>query len=454
MVQDDDERGEQRNRMPPRASALRSVLARGGNSPSAAALAFKDRLGRRIPKFSKQDSKEAGRGSGSGGRGLRAATRGRGLGRDKPGLRPPVQHSDSISSDDGGGESPRGRGATVSDDEASSNSRDMSPAPGDDRETDDGDDFSEEAGGYPDDLRLRHYAGRGIGSGGGGAGSSALTVDDTKHNRSQLSGHLRRLSSTARSLRWPNSNATSSETTANNRKKAASAGNRPGAIITTAATTTANSPAGIGAEASPGGDESAPIHASNNDYKKGQRRQSIFRSLATRRQNEEQRGPGKTREGGAAPTRPGGLSPTASSHRGTPRLEHRRMPLWRRIGGWDKLDDAAGDYEGAVVSGAGRPAVGAVENVLYGWFGGLVARPWPGAGLALLPDSDVKVSEALGVWGCRRSLGVRVLHLSHLYRERKVGHIFYVHDTNVYSVFSCLLPDTCGTIRRSLHRVI
>lgn len=225
-----------------------------------------------------------------------------------------------------------------------------------------------------------------------------------KHQRSQLSGHLRRLSSSARSLGWSNSSITSGETAAaaaTNRQKAATAGNRPGTTITT---TTASSPAGVGTGASLRGDENAPIHTSNSNYKRAQRKQSMFRSLATRRQNEEQRVPGKKTEGAAEQTTgPRGSSPTASSHRGTPRLGHRRMPPWRRLGGWDKLDDAAGDHDGTVVSGAGRPAVGAVENVLYGWFGGVVARPWSGVGLARLPDGDVKVSGVLGVrevWGC------------------------------------------------------
>ena len=429
IADDGDKRGEQKNPVQPKTSALRSVLARGGNSPSAAALAFKDRLGRRISKFSFQDSKET---SSSGG-GLRAA-RGRGLGRDKPGFRPPVQHSDSISSDEGRDENPRGRD-TTSGDEASSNGDEASPAPGDDRETgDDDNDDRSEGGGHPYDPRMRHHAARGIESGGGGAVTSTPSVDYTKHRRHQLTGHLRQLNSSARSLRWSNTNITSSETTATNRKTATTGKrrlpqkgkgeasvslappsynarsssstttsreerDRPGAIITN---TSSSSPTGVGTGASLRGDESTPIHTSNNN-KRGQRKRSIFRGLAIRRQNEDQRVLGKMER--PAPTGPGGLSPTSSSHRGTPRLEHQSMLPWRRVGGWDKLDDAAGDHEGTVVSGMGRPAVGTVENVLYGWFGGLVARPWSGVGLALLPDCDVKVRGALGVGvrGCEMS---------------------------------------------------
>ncbi|CAN0558702.1 unnamed protein product, partial [Ectocarpus sp. 12 AP-2014] len=76
------------------------------------------------------------------------------------------------------------------------------------------------------------------------------------------------------------------------------------------------------------------------------------------------------------------------------------VPSWRRLvgglDGWGSLDDA-GDNEVAPVSGVGRPAAGMVENAVYGWFGGIVGRTWPRAGLALRPvvdDEDAKQMRA------------------------------------------------------------
>lgn len=58
---------------------------------------------------------------------------------------------------------------------------------------------------------------------------------------------------------------------------------------------------------------------------------------------------------------------------------------WRGlISGWGPLDETSED-EMAAVSGVGRPAAGRMENAMYGWFGGIVGRAWPGIGLALRP---------------------------------------------------------------------
>ena len=390
----------------PKASALRSVLARGGNSSSAAAIAIKDRLGR-IPQFGFQ-AKEGGGGA------LRVK-RGRGLGREKPGLRPPVQHSDSLSSDEGVREDARGGGTALGDEATLDGEEERSLVPGESRGREDDDGGSDEGEHPDDDTRTHgHRTGRGIGESGDGVAASTPAVD-TKRQSSPLTSHLRRLNPGARSLRSSNSNNTGSSGTTSGKAatgkrrrpdKGASSSpaspsyGRSGSSPTTseeerdrpAASNTGPSVVEMGAPL--WAESSAPI--SNNDH--GQRKRSILHGLrGMRRRGLEQRKPRKTE--GAAPPSPGDSTSAGSSRRSTPRPGHQRMLPWRRGGGWDKLDDG-GNHEGMLVSGKGRPAVGAVENFLYGWFGGLVARPWPGVGLALLPDCDLEVRTRLGVGVC------------------------------------------------------
>lgn len=89
-------------------------------------------------------------------------------------------------------------------------------------------------------------------------------------------------------------------------------------------------------------------------------------------------------------------SPSPSRAGGAPLLERRQermLPSWQRlVGGWGRLGDTS-EHEMAVVSGVGRPAAGMLENTMYGWFGRVVGRAWPGVGLALNPvvtDKDAK----------------------------------------------------------------
>lgn len=66
--------------------------------------------------------------------------------------------------------------------------------------------------------------------------------------------------------------------------------------------------------------------------------------------------------------------------------------LPRLVSGWGRLGDSD-EHEMAVVSGVGRPAAGMLENTMYTWFGGIIGRAWPGAGLALNPvvsDKEIK----------------------------------------------------------------
>ena len=58
---------------------------------------------------------------------------------------------------------------------------------------------------------------------------------------------------------------------------------------------------------------------------------------------------------------------------------------WRRL--LHRRDDSEEFRDPKIppVSGTGRSTAGRLENVLYGWLGGVVGRSWPGMGLALLP---------------------------------------------------------------------
>lgn len=92
----------------------------------------------------------------------------------------------------------------------------------------------------------------------------------------------------------------------------------------------------------------------------------------------------------------GGDGSTGRSPHTGAALQQSTLPSWPRVkrswGGWGSLGDSGG-AEVAPVSGMGRPAAGALENALYGWFGGVVGRNWPGVGLAAGPLVDEEDSK-------------------------------------------------------------
>lgn len=363
----------------PKPSAFRSMLGGGGASGT---LALTGRLGRLRKLDSNQNKASSGglRREGSGlvqrlGRGKRL----RGGAR----ARPPVQHSESLSSGEEGtqGSSERDINMSSGDDmmsPVSSNGQGFLSSPGG-MTTNSSDDDPE-----PDSPRRRTNARNG-GSGGAAHSKSLLSAGKTVSHASQLKRGLLRL--TGRTPRQPpvprvstssnSSSATSEEEGSGEQEDRAEFATSPGRSVATP--------------------ESSLLDSSNLG-KKGQ--------LSTG--GAPRRGLGRTKQDeGSSPGQPrttvsrgGGGGSTGRSSRSGVESAHRRhgwgVPSWRRLvgglGGWDSLDDA-GEHEVAPVSGVGRPAAGMVENAMYGWFGGIVGRTWPRAGLALRPvvdDEDAK----------------------------------------------------------------
>lgn len=352
-------------------------MLRGGAS---GALALKDRLGRLRRRGSDSD----------GGRLLRLG-RGNRLRGDKAGSRPPVQHSESLSSDEGTKAS--GSTKTASDDHmispGSSNGKGFVSSPGG-LATSSSDDSAK---GYDEEGGLESRR-KGTGEGGGGVAKTNSLAGNTTPQASQLRNGLFRL--THRKPRQPPAPRLS---TPSDSSSAPSTGEED---------TERDHP---GADSPPKSRVVVGVPLLANRLSREQQPNRIGR----KRHGNSSRGRQRMLTGTeiATPGSDSDSEPTSRSSRadGVPLRERRRewmLPSWQRsVGGWGRLSDA-GEHELAVVSGVGRPAAGMVENAMYGWFGGVVGRTWPGVGLALNPvvsDKDAKQvisSSATGFVGCSR----------------------------------------------------
>lgn len=363
----------------PKTSPFRSILAKGGGSSSAAALALKAKLGR-MPKFNFQERARAmsvsrgQRGDPSGGGWVGKTTR------------PPIQHSDSLDSDEGtkgsGGRSTASEDATS----VSLDGQDLSSAQSDEQSATS---YFEERSG---ELRRDHR---------GGTPSSRAT-DAPSHHASQLGERLRRLTPTVRGLRWSSKHKSELADNTSHRKDQRLSG---GAQSASSSPTTSDDPQGeqegrLTAFSSPGS-TARSLSAADNDSDDASllnRKQESNERSGRRRfdKGEKRRGPPVS---GAATAI--GVS-ASSSGSGVPLLEKIMHP-WRVLRGWGDLDEVENQAV-ATVSGVGRPAAGALENVLYRWFGRVAARTWPGVGLAQPPElggrDSVKVKTA-GVFAVR-----------------------------------------------------
>ncbi|CAM9451788.1 unnamed protein product [Ectocarpus sp. 6 AP-2014] len=357
----------------PKSSPFRSMFGSGGVSGT---LALTGRLGRLRRLDNTQDKASSGglRREGSGlvprlGRGKRL--------RGGAKARPPILHSESLSSDEGThGSSERDINMASGDDvmsPASSNGQGFLSSPGG-TTTSSSDDDPE-----LDSPRRRTNARNG-GSGGAPHSKSLLSASKTVSYASQLERGLLRL--TGRTPRQPpvprvstpsnSSSATSEEEGGGEQEDLAEFATSPGRSAATPESSLLDSNLGKKGQLSRGGPPRRGLGSTKQD---------------------EGSSPGQPRTTGSRGG--GGGGSTGRSSRSGVESPHRRhgwgVPSWRRLvgglGGWGSLDEA-GDNEVAPVSGVGRPAAGMVENAMYGWFGGIVGRTWPRAGLALRPVVD------------------------------------------------------------------
>lgn len=346
-------------------------MLRGGGASGAQTL--KGRLGR-LRK----------RGSDNGGRRLPRPGRGNRLRGDK--ARPPVQHAESLSSDEGTKES--GSTKEASDDNnmrspGSSNGKGLLSSPGG-MATNSSDDSSERYDEEGDLESLRRW-GKGVGEGGGGtANTNSVSTIARKTNpqASQLRSGLFRLTrkkpgrATAARLSAPSDSSSAPSTEEDDEER-----NHPGIdrLPTSRAAVGApllddrQRPSSRGTLSGLGGSKS---HGNGTSGR--QRTTTGTETAATGSDSNGERTSRSSRVGG------------------TPLPKRRRgwvFPSWPRFaGGWGRLGDT-GEHEMAAVSGVGRPAAGMLENTMYSCFGGVVGRAWPGVGLALNPvlrDTDLK----------------------------------------------------------------
>lgn len=353
-------------------------MLRGGGSSGAQAL--RDRLGRIRKRGSDNDGGRLPR-LGGGNR-LRGA---------KAGLRPPVQHADSLSSDEGTKES----GSTK---EASDDNNILSPgssrksfvsSPGG-LATSSSDDSSE---GFSEkgDLKSPRRWGKGFskGSGGGAANvNSVSTIAGKNPQASQLRNGLFRLTrQKPRQPSAPRHPVPSDSSSASSTEEEDKDRDHPG---------TDSSPKSGEVERAPLLDEKLS-------------RQQLPSGRGTRSRLSRSKGHGNNTRGGQRASTGTERNAAGSDSDGEPKSRSSRtdgetfreprreriLPSWQRlVSGWGRLRDT-GEHDMAVVSGVGRPAAGMLENTMYNWFGGVVGRAWPGVGLA--PNPVVSDNNAMQV---------------------------------------------------------
>lgn len=365
-------------------STFRSMLASG---QTTRALTLKGRL-RRLRKLEDTGvDLDSGGDRESTGRGLQRFRRGT---PSRGAARPPVQHAESLSSDEGTRESSGGGTNIVSDDDAMSpalaNGKGFVSSPEEKATSgsDEGSDNSKEVGRIDREKIAR---GDGVRFTTAKSRRSAGRPNfQASHLKKGLLRLARRRSRQPPAPRLPSpaeSSSASSEREAGKEEEERDdeGGQRPGLASLTNSSTSAASLL----DNNLGGDKTQPSRRAprgglwkrNRDGDNGKGRQ---RRLAGERVVSTGRGGG----GG------GGGSTARSSRTGFGRQQSMipSRPRGKRgWGGWDSVDDA-GEDEVAPVSGMGRPAAGAIENTLYGWFGGVIGRNWPGIGLAPGPAVD------------------------------------------------------------------
>lgn len=300
--------------------------------------------------------------------------------------RPPVQHAESLSSDEDTKES--GSTKEASDDNnmrspGSSTGTGVVLSPGGMATSSSGD--SSERYDEGGDLESPRRWGKGIGEGGGGTTSGGTTSTNsvstvarkTTPQTSQLRSGLFRLKRKmsrqppATRLSAPSDSSSAPSTEEDDEER-----NQPG---------TDSSPSSRAAVGAPLLDN---------------RQQPSSRGTRSKPHRDHTRGRQRTTTGAetaaAGSVSDGESIPRSSRTIGAPLRERRRermFPSWPRlVSGWGRLGDT-GEHEMAAVSGVGRPAAGMLENTMYSWFGGVVGRAWPGVGLALNPvvsDKDSK----------------------------------------------------------------
>lgn len=414
----------------PKTSPFRTMLARGvANSGSAAALALKEKLGRGKAELSDEARDEKTPTGGMGTLRFRLGIGSRGGRSSKDaGSRPPVQHSDSIDSD----EEERVRGGAASGDasDATSNSPmggSQGVPPGergggsggadDEHEYAIGSSSDEEENKGDHTPRRRGRRGRP----GRAAGATADNPNDTSSeqaNEGLLKNHLRRLRRTSRKLRWPNRSSTLerrqdklSREGGQRGSPAASASSRvPSDSSSAAGSDFDRHQAGIvgsprSEEALATADKTSLLGGPNKLGNRNRLNGGPARGMMTGK-GRAGGGGGETKKSGTSlgsemnGTRrsgragldedgPAKVAPSSGSGLGWWLIPRR----WR-FRGLGEEGAVRGDQSGAgvgvtPVSDGGRPAVGVVENMLYRWFGGVVGgRTWPGVGLAHCPVFD------------------------------------------------------------------
>lgn len=370
-------------------SVFKSMLARGGNSGSAAALALKERLGR-MPKSNLQKK------TGSGGA-LRFGL-GMGLEIGKTGLRPPVQHSDSLSSGEGTEESEENNSVASANGKTSASSNEQEPAS---VLSDEGDSINGSSDEEQDlhGPRNRRRGENGDGNGGSGGGTATSPANSKTAPASQLKNRLRRLKPTARQgLRWPNNNTNISASNKQKRPDKRARRHEPPSPASSDSSSTTSEERDLAEVVSLPGSAAEAASAANGrlslaDNKLKHASKHGLRDLG------RQRDKGRARPGSTGASAISDDSVASSYQSGVPLLRRQWMAPWRRLRGWRDLEEA-NEHGTAAILGTGRPAVGTVENVLYGWFGGVAGRSWPGGGLGFCPvfddGDDSKVKDYCG----------------------------------------------------------
>lgn len=324
------------------------MVSRGGGSSSAAATAMKGQLDR-MPNFRTQD-KEAGGGA------LRFG-RGKGSWSDKAESRPPVQHPESLGSEEGG---TGGEGGHFTPDNGEGSPGEHRPgliSGGKGTSNSDGKEV----------LETNRGARAGI----------IKSSDPTGRMSNQGNEILRRLKPSTRALRWPQNK----NLDGNRAKTRAPLSSPPSESSST--TSKEEDRVQIGnlfgrAEgASTALKDKSPLLGRKPTNKKQTGRRNSWKI----RGNRLQAGTKGTATISDVPGAP-------SSGSGLPFFLQKMVP-WRHICGWGDSDEA-NEHAIAAVSGTGRPVTGTVDNALYWCFSKLAGRARLSAGLAMNPVFDLE----------------------------------------------------------------
>lgn len=431
------------------------MLARGvGNSSSAAALALKDKFGggKAEPGGESRDEKAPRGGMGTLRLRLGMGLRGGRSSRKDIRSRPPVQHSDSIDSDEeemlGGGlasgdASDATSASSIGGKQGANQGNRRGGGSGISAEDDENeyaiDSSSDEERSRKGDHGPRGSRRRGrLGKSAGATTDNFITDTSSEQVEEGLfKTRLRRLKPTSRTLRWPNKKKSR---TLDKGKKGRLSAVKGGAQRSSPAAASTSSPdlsdsnsaggsdfdghqaesvGSSGSEAASATADKTSLLGSSNKLRSDNRLSGgNVRGMLARQERGRRRGDTKragtspdskikgARGGGRAGLKedgPAEVAPSSGSGLGRWLTPWR----WRRFRSLKKEGTVGGEHNGAGVgmasaSDAGRFAVGSAENMLYGWFGGVVAgRTWPGVGLADCPVFNGGKESATKVGCCR-----------------------------------------------------